>query len=58
MVDFRSAGKLSSNLVSAKICHLERIVGSVQCKGKQCQNCFNVKETQTFTSTTTVRVLK
>ena len=58
MISFRSVRKLSNYLVRAKLYPLERTVGSVQCKGKRCQTCHNVKETETFTSTTTVRLLK
>ena len=58
MISFRSARKLSSYLVRAKLYPLERTVGSVQCKGKRCQTCHNVKETETFTSTTTGKTFK
>ena len=58
ITSFRSARKLSSYLVRAKLYPLERSVGSVQCKGKRCQTCHNVKETQTFTSTTTDKTFK
>ena len=34
MISFRSARKLSSYLVRAKLYPLERTVSSVQCKGK------------------------
>ena len=50
MISFRSARKLSSYLVRAKLYPLERTVGSVQCKGKRCQTFNNVKETETFNS--------
>ena len=52
--------KLSSYcyLVWAKLYPLERTVGSSQCKGKQCQTCHNVKETETFTTTTTGKTFK
>ena len=43
MISFRSARKLSSYLVRAKLYPLEITVGSVQCKGKRCQTCNNVK---------------
>ena len=36
MISFRSARKLSSYLVRAKLYSLERTIGSVQCKGKRC----------------------
>ena len=58
MISFRSARKLSSYLVRAKLYTLERTVGSAQCKGKRCQTCHNVKETETFTSTTTGKTFK
>ena len=53
MISFRSARKQSSYLVKAKLYPLERTIGSVQCKGKRCQACHNVKEAEIFTSTTT-----
>ena len=52
MISFRSTRKLSSYLVRAKLYPLERTIGSVHCKEKSCQTCYNVKETETFTSTT------
>ena len=53
MISFRSARKLSSYLVRAKLYPIERTVGSFKCNGKRCQTCLNVNETDTFTSTTT-----
>ena len=53
MIAFRSSRKLSSYLVRAKLYPLERTVGSVQYKGKRCQTCHNVKDTEAATSTTT-----
>ena len=58
MISFRSARKLSSYLVRAQLYPLERTVGSVQCKRKRCQTCHNVKEIETFTSTTTGKTFK
>ena len=55
MISFRSARKLSSYLVRAKLYPLEKTVGSVKCKGKRCQTCDHVKETETFTSTNTCK---
>ena len=55
MGSFRSTRKLSSYLVRPKLYPSERTVDSVQCKEKQCKTCRNVKETETFTSTTTVK---
>ena len=45
MISFRSARKRSSYLVRAKICLLERTVGSVQYTRKRCQTCHSVRET-------------
>ena len=49
MVSYRSARKLSSYLVRAKLYPIERKVGSCKCKGKSCEVCKNVLETDTFT---------
>ena len=49
MVSYRSARKLSSYLVRAKLYPIERKVGSCKCKGKRCEVCKNVLETDTFT---------
>ena len=51
MASFRSAQKISSYLVQAKLYPLERHVGSFKCGGRHCQVCLNVTETETFTST-------
>ena len=51
MISFRSARKLSSYLVRAKLYPTERIVGFYKCRGKCCEVCINVNETLTFTST-------
>ena len=53
MVSFRSERKLSSYLVRAKLYPLKRKVGSFECKGKRCQTCFNVNETDSFASSVT-----
>ena len=53
MISFRSARKLSSYLVRAKLYPTERTVGSYKCGGKRCEVCINVNETSTFTSTVT-----
>ena len=49
MVSFRSARKLSSYLVRAKLYPLDRKVGSSKCNCKRCQVCNNISETNTFT---------
>ena len=58
MISFRCARKLSSYLARAKLYPLERTVGSVQCKGKRCQTCHNVKEVETFANTTMGKTFK
>ena len=58
MITFRSARKLSSYLVRAKLYLLERTVGSCKCYVKRCEVCDNVAETSTFTSTTTQNTYK
>ena len=50
MVSFWGAQKLSSYLVRAKLCPLEKSVGSFKCNGKCCQVCINVTESNTFSS--------
>ena len=55
---FRSARKISSYLVWAKLYPLERRVGSFKCGGRHCQVCLNVTETETFTSTSTNQTYK
>ena len=50
MVSYRSAHKLSSYIVRAKQYPIERKVGSCKCKGKRCEVCKNVLETDAFTS--------
>ena len=58
MVSFRSAGKVSSYLVRAKVYPLKRTVGSFKCKKCRCQVCLNVNETNTFTITVTKKAYK
>ena len=53
IVSFKSAQKLSSYLVRAKLYPLERTVGSFKCNKHQCEVCINVIETDIFTSTET-----
>ena len=53
MAAFRSACKLSSNLVRAKLYPIVRIVGSHKCKGKRCEVCLIVQETSCFSSSVT-----
>ena len=53
MVSFRSARRISSYLVRAKLYPLERCVGSMQFKKSSCEVCTNVTETDTFSSTVT-----
>ena len=49
MVSFRSARKLSSYLVWAKLYPVERKVGSCKCNCNRCQKCQSISETDTFT---------
>ena len=53
MVSFRSASRIRSYLVRAKLYPLERCVGSRQYKKRRCEVCTNVTETDTFSSTVT-----
>ena len=39
MISFRSARKLSSYLVRAKLHSIEQILVSFKCNGKRCQTC-------------------
>ena len=48
MVFYRSARKLSSYLVRAKLYPVDRIVGAKGCGKKQCEVCVNVCETYFF----------
>ena len=58
MASFRSARKISSYLVRAKLYPLERRFGSFKCGGRRCQVFLNVTETETFTSTSTNQTYK
>ena len=49
MVSYRTARKLSSYLVRAKLYPIERKAGSCKCNSKRCEVCKNVLETDTFT---------
>ena len=49
MVSFYLTQKLNSYVVKTKLYLLERTVGSCKCKGKQCQVCNNITETDSFT---------
>ena len=48
MISYRSARKLSSYLVRAKLYPIERKVRSCKCNDKRCEACKNVLETDTF----------
>ena len=56
IVSYRSAWKISSYLVRAKLYPLERKVGSEKCRKSRCEVCLNIQETNTFTSTITTKV--
>ena len=49
MASNRSARKLCSYLVRAKLHPIERQVTSFKCNGKRCEECKNVLESDTFT---------
>ena len=53
IVSYRSARKISSYLVRAKLYLLERKVDSVKCGKSRCEVCLSIQETDTFTSTAT-----
>ena len=53
IVSFKSARKLSSYLVRAKLYPLQRTVGSFKCNKPRREVCISVIETDTFTSTVT-----
>ena len=53
MVSFRSARKLSSYLVWAKLYPLQRKVGSSKYDKRRCEICNNVTDTSIFSSTMT-----
>ena len=53
MDSFRKARKLSSYLVRAKFCPLERKVSSFKCKEKRCQTFLNINEMDSFASSVT-----
>ena len=53
MLSFRSARKLSSYLVRAKLYPLKRKVGSFKCTSKKCQACLNVNEMDSFANSVT-----
>ena len=58
IVSYRSARKINSYLVRAKLYPLERKVGSEKCGKSRCEVCLNIQETDTFTSTTTGKSFK
>ena len=53
MASFRSPRNLSSYIDRAKMYRMERKTGSCKWKGNRCQECLNISETETFTSTVT-----
>ena len=58
MVSFRSARKLSSYLVRAKLYALERKVGSAKCNKTECKTCNHVNDTTSFSSSVTEEKFK
>ena len=57
-MSFRSARKISSYLLRAKLYPLEEKVGSEKCGKSRCEVCLNIEETDILTSTATVESLK
>ena len=55
MISFRSARKMSSYLVRAKLYPEERTKRSFKCGSTRCEVSLNVNETSTFASTVTVK---
>ena len=53
MISYRSARKISSYLVRAKLYPLERKTGSYKCGNSRCLVCKNIEQTDTFSSTVT-----
>ena len=53
MISFRSARKLSSYLVTAKLYPIERRVGSFKCTKNCCEVCESINITDSFTSSVT-----
>ena len=48
ILPFRSAMKISSYLVSAKLCPLERTVSFKKCDKSRFEDCLNIEETDTL----------
>ena len=57
MISFRSARKINSYLVRAKLYPEERTKVSFKCGSKGCEVYLNVNETSTFASTVTGETL-
>ena len=57
-ISFRSARKLSSYLLRAKLYPVERTIGSFKCTKKRCEVCENVNITDSFTSSVTQNTYK
>ena len=58
IVSYRSAHKLSSHPVRAKLYLIKRKAGSCKCKGKRCENCKNVLEIDTCTCSNDLTIYK
>ena len=58
IMSYRSARKISSYLVRAKLFPLERNVGSEKCGKSRSEVCLNIQKANTFTSTTTGKVTR
>ena len=58
LISFRSARKLSSYIVRAKLYPIERTVGSFKCTKKRCEVCEKIHITDSFTSSVTQNTYK
>ena len=56
LISFRSARKISSYLVTAKLYPEKRTEGSIKCGSKRCEVGLTVNETSPFTSTFTSQI--
>lgn len=58
VISFRSARKLSSYLLKAKLYRIQRTVTSFKCTKKRCKVCQNVNITDSFTFSVTQNTCK
>ena len=58
VISFRSTRNLSNYLVRAKICPIEKSIGSFKFDKKHCEVCKNVNKIEPFTSSATQKTNK